>query len=117
MKEPQPVMVAVPADLVGMTASDAEGALTAVGLEADFDGDSDWKVLSADPGKGEVEEGSTVTLKLEEPPALTLAQENAVDAAQNYVNVLAFSKAGLLDQLTSEYGSGYEMADAKFAVN
>jgi len=115
-EEPEPVMVKVPGDLVGMTAAEAEDALSAVGLEADYDGDSDWEVLSAEPGKGEVEEGSTVALTLDEPPALTLAQENAVGAAIDYVTVLPFSKSKLIEQLHSEYGSGYELADAKFAV-
>lgn len=116
VEEPEPVMVKVPGDIIGMTASDAEAALAAVGLEADYDGESDWEVLSADPGKGEVEEGSTVALTLNEPPALTLAQENAVRSAESYLSFTAFSKKGLIEQLTSEYGEGFEVADAKFAV-
>jgi len=115
-EEPEPVMVEVPDDLVGMTASEAEAALAAIGLEADYSGESDWEVLSADPGKGEVEEGSTVALILDEPPALTLAQENAVRSAESYLSFTSFSKKGLIEQLTSEYGEGFEAADAKFAV-
>lgn len=116
VEAPEPVMVKLPDDLVGMTASEAEDKLSAVGLEADYDGDDMWKVLSVDPGKGEVEEGSIVTLTLDEPPALTLAQENAIESAQSYVNFTAFSKKGLLKQLTSKYGEGFDTADAKFAI-
>ena len=114
--EPEPEMVAVPDDLVGMTADEAAHALIRVGLEPYYDGDDDWKVLEVD-AKGEVEAGTEVTLTLDEPPALTLAQENAIEEAQRYVQVMPFSRRGLFDQLTSEYGSGYEDADAKFALD
>ncbi len=114
--EPEPVMVAVPADLVGMTAAEAAAALEAAGLEAAFDGDAAWKVLSIDASGAEVEEGTKVTLTLDEPPALTLAQENVIEEAQQYVDVMAFSRQGLFDQLTSEYGGEYEDKDAEFAL-
>lgn len=52
-----------------------------------------------------------------EEPTSTRAQENALRAAQNYLDFSPFSKRGLIDQLTSEYGDGYELADARWAVN
>ncbi len=113
--EPEPEMVAVPDDLVGMTAEDAADALWEAGLEADYDGEDEWKVLKVDK-KGEVEVGSTVQLTLDEPPALTLAQENAIREAESYLSFTSFSRAGLFDQLTSEYGSGFEKAEAEFAI-
>ena len=48
---------------------------------------------------------------------MTASQRNAYKAAQNYLSFMAFSKAGLIDQLSSEYGDNYARADAEFAVN
>lgn len=51
-------------------------------------------------------------------PALTTAQQQAVDAAQNYLDLgTGFSKQGLLKQLTSSYGNGFSEKDAEFAVS
>ena len=47
----------------------------------------------------------------------TLAQKNAVQAAENYLDTgMGFSRHGLIQQLTSEAGSGFKRADAVFAV-
>lgn len=48
-----------------------------------------------------------------EEPTFTVAQENAIETAQNYIALTAFSKSGLIGQLKFE---GYTMAEAKFAV-
>lgn len=50
-------------------------------------------------------------------PDFTVAQENAIEAAQSYLDMSGFSRAGLIGQLTSKAGEGYKMADAVFAVN
>jgi Host cell surface-exposed lipoprotein len=50
-------------------------------------------------------------------PELTAAQENALEAAESYLEFQAFSRQGLIDQLTSEYGDGYKKKDATFAVD
>lgn len=50
-------------------------------------------------------------------PSYTKAQENAIRSAQSYVDLMAFSRAGLIDQLSSEYGEGFDRADAEFAVD
>ena len=50
-------------------------------------------------------------------PDMTTAQENAYQSAKNYIDTMAFSKKGLMEQLTSDYGEGYEKKDAKFAIN
>lgn len=47
----------------------------------------------------------------------TVAQMMALATAEQYLATAAFSKAGLLDQLSSEYGSQFEKADARWAVN
>ena len=43
--------------------------------------------------------------------------EEAVEAARNYLDTMAFSKAGLIEQLSSPAGDGYSKADATFAAN
>jgi hypothetical protein len=46
-------------------------------------------------------------------PELTAGQSNALDAAQNYIDILPLSKEGLADQLKFE---GYVAKDVTFAV-
>lgn len=46
----------------------------------------------------------------------TLSQQNAYGQAKNYLDTMPFSRAGLLAQLTSEYGGQFPAADAEFAV-
>lgn len=62
------------------------------------------------------EDGETVTPE----PAndeMTPAQENALASAENYLEFMHFSKAGLIKQLSSDAGDGYTKADATWAVN
>ncbi|HEY3530908.1 MAG TPA: Ltp family lipoprotein [Nocardioides sp.] len=51
-------------------------------------------------------------------PSYTVAQENAIESAQSYLSMgSGFSRAGLIQQLSSKAGEGFKMADAVFAVN
>lgn len=50
-------------------------------------------------------------------PSYTTGQEQAIGAAKDYLAYAAFSKAGLIDQLSSQYGEGFKRRDAVFAVN
>ena len=50
-------------------------------------------------------------------PEMTTSQENAVESAKNYLDVQAFSKKGLIQQLSSSAGDDFPRADARFAVN
>ncbi len=51
-------------------------------------------------------------------PAMTVAQQQAVDATQGYLtDGTGFSYEGLLQQLTSSAGDGFSTADAEFAIN
>lgn len=43
--------------------------------------------------------------------------ENALSSAEDYLDLTAFSRLGLIDQLSSEYGSGYKIEDATWAVD
>lgn len=49
-------------------------------------------------------------------PTVTRAQENALRSAESYLDFKGFSKKGLIQQLSSEYGDGYKKADATWAV-
>ncbi len=113
---PEPVMVAVP-NVVGMDGAAARAALEALGFRVAHSGDETMPVISQDAAEGaELEKGSTVTLTHEEKPTLTRGQENAIKSATSYLGFSAFSRAGLFQQLTSQYGEGFEAADAEFAI-
>lgn len=50
-------------------------------------------------------------------PAMTTSEQQAVMAAQQYLNMgSGFSAYSLAQQLTSSYGSGFSQADASFAI-
>jgi len=49
--------------------------------------------------------------------SLTGPQENAVRSAKQYLSMQGFSRDGLIQQLSSDYGSGYSVADATVAVD
>jgi hypothetical protein len=48
---------------------------------------------------------------------LTLEQQNAIQAAQDYLDYTAFSRKGLIQQLHSDAGEGYPLKVATFAVD
>lgn len=48
---------------------------------------------------------------------LTGPQENAVRSANSYLAMSGFSREGLIEQLSSSYGEGYNRADAIAAVD
>jgi hypothetical protein len=47
----------------------------------------------------------------------TSGQSNARESAEQYLQTGAFSRAGLIKQLSSQYGEGYSKADAIYAAN
>jgi uncharacterized protein with PIN domain len=48
---------------------------------------------------------------------MTVSQANAIEAAQKYLAMGAFSRASLIQQLASKHGEGYPRADAVYAVD
>ena len=48
---------------------------------------------------------------------ITLAMENALGSAEGYLDYTAFSTLGLIDQLSSDYGEGFNIGDATWAVD
>lgn len=56
----------------------------------------------------------TAPAAIEPAESLTTGQQNALGSAQNYLNIMAFSQSGLVDQL--EY-DGYTTEEATFAAD
>jgi host cell surface-exposed lipoprotein len=50
-------------------------------------------------------------------PTLTNQQQNAAESARQYLDMQAFSRLGLIDQLSSSYGEGYSVRDSTIAVD
>lgn len=50
-------------------------------------------------------------------PEATSAQKNALRAAENYLDFAPFSYKGLIEQLSSDAGDGYDRADATYAAD
>lgn len=78
------------------------------------------KVKTKTKTKTKVETKTVVETTAEEPepvaPELESGQENALEAAQNYVDMMPFSKAGLIEQLSSSAGNQYPLTDAQYAA-
>lgn len=51
------------------------------------------------------------------PAGLTGPQQNAVRSAKEYLGIAGFSRDGLIEQLSSSAGDGYELSDATAAVD
>lgn len=120
--------VAVP-DVVGMTLDEATASLTGAGFTVETIGEA-GEVESQTPSAGvEVEPGTAVTVTVvdraaEEAAAAaaaaaeaarigTLSQQNAYAKAQSYLDMTAFSRSGLAEQLEFE---GFPAEDAEFGI-
>lgn len=49
--------------------------------------------------------------------SLTGPQKHAVRSAKSYLSIQGFSRDGLIEQLSSPYGDGYDRVDATIAVD
>ena len=49
--------------------------------------------------------------------SLTGPQNNAVRSAEQYISMSGFSRSGLIHQISSDAGEGYDIADATVAVD
>jgi Host cell surface-exposed lipoprotein len=99
----------------------AESMETGVNRTIDFERYKKSGSLVADECKKAYDRvgGTGAEEPTEEPtePEMTASQEQAVEAAQEYLDSGGYSEKGLIDQLSSEYGSDFPKKDAKFAVN
>ncbi|WP_374976742.1 Ltp family lipoprotein [Microbacterium trichothecenolyticum] len=106
-------------DLVGLTIAEARVELAKVGVELlPSEAADDWVVTTQQPrGGSEVTEAEIVSLSItsEAPkPVYTLAQQNAIEEAKDYLAFSGFSRSGLISQLEYE---GYSTEDATFGVD
>jgi hypothetical protein len=92
----------------------------------DTDGDTVPDALDAFPKDAEYSkdtDGDRVADAVDAFPSdpsrseISLAMENALESAEDYLDYTAFSRLGLIDQLSSEYGEGFDLADATWAVD
>ncbi len=60
---------------------------------------------------------AAATAKAPAGPTLTNQQQNAAKAARSYLSFTAFSRQGLIDQLSSAFGDKYAVQDATIAVD
>jgi colicin import membrane protein len=101
------------------------GASSASGGTADPSGDnpapvaaSQGKDESKTEAKGEVAEPAAESEPEAEPvdaePVETVSQENARESAEDYLDMTAFSRSGLIEQLEFE---GYSTKDATYGVD
>lgn len=82
------------------------------------DGGSEAAVSLAAAGQAEVGAAEQADEVVEtQESRLTGPQRNAVRSAEQYLSMSGFSRAGLIDQLSSEYGNGYSVSDATVAVD
>jgi hypothetical protein len=74
---------------------------------------------TASSGKSEevAHKAAAKKAKAKSGPKMTTSQRNAVESAKNYLQFQAFSKKGLIQQLSSQAGDGFPRADARYAVN
>ena len=72
---------------------------------------------SAGTGSTEAVATSREVAAVEEAQGLTGPQRNAVRSARQYLSMTGFSRDGLIEQLSSSYGDGYDVADATVAVD
>jgi hypothetical protein len=76
-------------------------------------GGSAGSAAQVKPDSAAAREGATP----EEAGTLTGPQKNAVRSAKQYLSISGFSRAGLIQQLSSSAGDGYDVADATVAVD
>lgn len=118
-EEPEPVILTMPT-ITGMTVTQARGVLSGMGVEMPAtDAGDDWKVLTQTPEPGATgtaeELAALITVTGEAPPPpLTLAQQNVINQAKDYLDYSGFSRTGLIDQLEYE---GYSTEDATFGAD
>jgi hypothetical protein len=116
---PVDTRVTVP-DITGKTVAEAVAALAAVNITLTLPADvgQDWTVTSQTvPGGTKIKPGDPLSITAKAPePVYTVAQQSAIRSAESYLSFKGFSRAGLIRQLTSEYGEGFAPEDAEFAV-
>lgn len=82
-------------------------------VESEVVTEPEKEIVVAEPEPVPVVEPEVVA----EDNGMTNQQRNAVRSAENYISFAGFSRDGLIDQLSSEAGDGYNIDDATIAVD
>ena len=98
-------------------AAETAAAETAAAATAAADKAAAEKAAAAKAAADKAVAAKAAAEKAAESAKGTPSQQNAYDAAVDYLDLSAFSRAGLIGQLSSEYGSQFPAADAEFAVS
>ena len=88
-------------------------------------GENTFRVVATRKGFVKDTETAVVTRKLSaaekaairQAKALRRANRRALQSAESYLETMGFSKQGLYEQLSSEYGAGFTAAEAQYAVD
>lgn len=88
-------------------------------------GENAFRVVATRKGFVKDTETAVVTRKLSaaekaairQAKAQRRANRRALQSAESYLDSMAFSRQGLYEQLTSEYGAGFTPAEAQYAVD
>lgn len=100
------------APLISDCDREAEKRTEQVGVSAEFSSKADAK-----PASASTYEESQVTQEEAARDNLTPSQANAARSAEQYLNMTGFSRDGLIEQLSSDAGDGYSVADSIAAVD
>lgn len=74
-------------------------------------------VATVDDGVKETEKPEPIEEVVKEPVTdVPRELKNALKSAQNYIDIMPFSEAGLYKQLTSEYGGKFPVEAAQYAI-
>lgn len=93
------------------------GSVAALALLVAVTGGSGAETTTNSDPVAAVDQPATTEDAASAAPEITRAQENALRAAKNYLEFMSFSEQGLIDQLSSEYGDGFSLEDATWAVS
>ncbi|MDA0179173.1 Ltp family lipoprotein [Solirubrobacter phytolaccae] len=88
-------------------------------------GKNTFRVVATRKGFVKATETAVVTRKLSAAEKAAIRREKvqrranrrALESAESYLETSGFSKQGLYEQLSSEYGSGFTQAEAQYAVD
>lgn len=92
-------------------------ALIAIGFVGAMLGDDTDSTSTSDTSLNDTTAVGTETETVPEDNSMTAQQKNAVRSAKNYISFAGFSRDGLINQLSSDAGDGYNIDDATIAVD
>ena len=85
--------------------------------EANVDENPSEQLVVADSSEAADTAVADIAQEEAKPEGLSRPQKNAVRSAEQYINMTGFSREGLIEQLSSEYGDGYRVDDATIAID